>query len=470
MSMDFNLVVMAGGVGSRLWPLSRASFPKQYQVLVDNQQGLTMLQQTFARLSGLSLGNSQVICNQDHRFLAAEQLKHLDYNTDLVLEPVGRNTAPAVIIAALRLQQVGLDEPMLVLSADHTIADVPAFQQALLAAHQLACHGLLVALGIEPHFACTGYGYLKQGHAIGAGFQLAQFVEKPDKETAQAYVGSGEYLWNSGMFIMRPSVLLEEAGKHCSDLLAQCRVALSASTKDFDFERLPTAEFSACQDISLDYAIMEHTAKAAAVPVSCGWSDVGDLNALWQLNEKDGLGNVCQGDTITHDSSNCFIKSTNRLVAALGVEGLVIIETKDAVLVAPKDKAQQVKELVAQIKGREELIHHREVYRPWGSYDSVGAGSNYQVKRISVNPGARLSLQKHKYRAEHWVVVEGVANVHVDGADHVLHANDSIYIPKGAVHCLANNTDLPLYLVEVQSGSYLGEDDIERLADVYGRA
>ena len=475
MDKCFNPVVMAGGVGSRLWPLSRASFPKQYQVLVDNPEGLTMLQQTFARLGDLNLGTSQVICNQDHRFLAAEQIKALNIKSDLVLEPAGRNTAPAVIIAALRLINSGNDEPMLVLSADHAIADEAAFRAALLMAHELALDHQLVTLGIKATYACTGYGYIRCGEAValsltkGTGYSVDQFVEKPSVQVAEQYLASQEYLWNSGMFVMRPSVLIAEAQQHCAALLHCCEAAVAGSVKDLDFIRLPEQQFGACEDISLDYAIMEHTQRAVVVPIDCGWSDVGDLNALWQTNAQDVQGNVCQGDTIIHESSNCLVKSTSRLVAALGVEGLAIVETKDAVLVAPLEQAQQVKELVSKLTDREELANQREVYRPWGSYDSVDSGPNYQVKRISVNPGARLSLQRHQYRAEHWVVVEGVAKVHVDGVDHVLHANDSIYIPKGAVHCLANETDLPLHLVEVQSGSYLGEDDIERLDDVYGR-
>jgi len=485
MDKCFNPVVMAGGVGSRLWPLSRASFPKQYQQLVDNEHGYTMLQQTFSRLSGLGLGHSQLICNQDHRFLAAEQCRAANIDAEIVLEPMGRNTAPAVILAALRLIEAGADEPMLVLSADHAIADEVGFRNALVNAHQLAVLGHLVTLGIEPSFACTGYGYIRYGANVGsgsgsgagagvdgsaAGFEVNEFVEKPDEGTAQSYIKQGNYLWNSGMFIVRPSVLIEEAALYCAELLHHCRLTVKSVTKDLDFIRLSEQEFSQCEDVSLDYAIMEHTQKTVVVPVNCGWSDVGDLQALWKTNKRDDEGNVLQGDVISLNSQNCLVKADSRLVAILGVEGLAVIETKDAVLVAPLDQAQQVKDLVAQLRGRDELTHQREVFRPWGSYDSVDSGPNYQVKRITVNPGARLSLQRHKHRAEHWVVVEGLANVHVDGIDYLLNANDSVYIPKGAVHCLANKTDAPLHLVEVQSGSYLGEDDIERLDDVYGRS
>jgi mannose-1-phosphate guanylyltransferase len=465
----FAPVIMSGGVGSRLWPLSRASYPKQYQVLVDNASEHTMLQQTFERLQGLDHVNSQLICNQDHRFLAAEQLRNLGQNADILLEPMGRNTAPAVIVAALRLQQMECDEPMLVLSADHGIADVSAFHGALRSAHELAMQGFIVTLGITPSFACTGYGYIHCGSPVLRGFGVEEFVEKPNDTVVQGYLDAGDYLWNSGMFIVKPSVLLAEALTLCPALLEQCQSALNGSIKDLDFIRLSVAEFKACESISIDYAIMEKTQKAVVVPVACGWSDVGDLQSLWQVNDQDKLGNLNKGDVVAMDSHNCLLKADSRLLAVLGIQDLAIIETKDAVLVAKLDQAQQVKELVATLAGREELAHQREVFRPWGSYDSVDSGSNYQVKRISVNPGARLSLQRHQFRAEHWVVVKGQAQVHVDGQDHLLNANDSIYIPRGAVHCLANESNEALHLVEVQSGSYLGEDDIERLEDVYGR-
>jgi mannose-1-phosphate guanylyltransferase/mannose-6-phosphate isomerase len=488
MKMDIiiNPVVMAGGVGSRLWPLSRAAFPKQYQVLVENDASLTMLQQTFARLGGLSLGISQLICNQRQRFLAAEQVRRLGdeisacagmtpAGLDIVLEPCGRNTAPAVIIAALRLLQQGMDHPMLVLSADHAIADEERFRATIVKASALANKGYVVTLGIQPSFACTGYGYIECGGVVGVGSEqglvVNNFIEKPDETTAADYLASNNYLWNSGMFMMRPSVVIEEAEAYCPVLLAQCRATVASATLDLDFVRLPEAQFAQCDNISIDYAIMEHTQKAVVVPMDCGWSDVGDLNALYETNTRDYQGNVCQGDTLVNQSHNCFVKSTSRLIAAQGVEGLAIVETKDAVLVVPLAQAQDIKQLVTQLKlqQRDELLYQREVHRPWGSYDSVDSGANYQVKRISVNPKARLSLQRHQFRAEHWVVVQGQAKVHVDGQDQLLNANDSIYIPKGAVHCLANETDEVLHLVEVQSGSYLGEDDIERLDDIYGR-
>ncbi len=433
--------------------------------------GLSMLQQTLVRLKGLQIGHGQVICNQDHRFLAAGQVQALGlaYATDVVLEPVGRNTAPAALVAALRLQALDNDEPMLLLAADPAIADVAAFQGALQKAHVLACGGYVVTLGIKPTFACTGYGYIHCGTELPAGYAVDTFVEKPNQALASEYVNSGEYLWNSGMFIAKPSTLITEARQYCSALLQQCQAVVQQSYEDLDFVRLPENEFGLCEDISVDYVIMEHTVKAVVVPMSCGWSDVGDLLALKEANQTDSNGNVVSGDVENLATTNCIIQAESKLVATLGVNDLAIIETKGAVLVADLSQLQKIKKLVAQLKQREELDHHCEVFRPWGSYDSVDHGPNYQVKKISVNPGAKLSLQRHQHRAEHWVVVQGTATVHLNGAAHVLHANDSIYISKTAVHSLTNNTNEPLYLIEVQSGSYLGEDDIERLEDVYGR-
>jgi mannose-1-phosphate guanylyltransferase/mannose-6-phosphate isomerase len=469
MSKLFNPVVMAGGVGSRLWPLSRESYPKQFQQLFANANGYSMLQQTFARLSDLELGHSQIICNHNHRFLAAEQCRAANIEADIVLEPAGRNTAPAAILAALRLLSMGKDEPMLVLAADHNITDEVSFHGALVTAHELAGLDKIVTLGIQPSFASTGYGYIKCGDTIGGGFGVTEFVEKPDEVTATNYLKKASYLWNSGMFIVRPSVLVDEAASHCAEILEHCLLACESTTNDLDFIRLSEKEFMKCKNISLDYAIMEHTSKSVVVPVDCGWSDVGDLQALWKINKHDNNGNALQGDVISKNSQNCFVKASNRLVAVSDIEGLAVIETKDAVFVGRLDQPQSIKGIVSLLQGREELIHLREVHRPWGSYDSVDSGSNYQVKRITVKAGGRLSVQRHKYRAEHWVVVEGQASVNVDGIHHLLDANESIYIPKGSVHSLANDTDLALHLIEVQSGSYLGEDDIERLEDIYGR-
>ncbi len=469
----FNPVIMAGGVGSRLWPLSRASMPKQFQALLGNEAGHSMLQQTSLRLVNLDLASGQIICNQDHRFLAAEQMRAIEVQVgefDVVLEPCGRNTAPAVLVAALRLLAKGDDHPMLLLAADHAIANEAAFTEALLKAHALACSGMVVTLGITPTFACTGYGYIRQGTELSQGYLVADFVEKPNLAVANKYLSSGDYLWNSGMFIAKPSVLVEEARQFCPGLLVQCEKVVDNSFSDLDFVRLPEAEFNLCQDISIDYAIMEHTKKAAVVPMDCGWSDVGDLAALKEANRADANGNVFLGDVEAINTQNCLVQADNKLVATLGVTNLAIVETKDALLVADLSHSQHVKDIVGRLKDREEIEHHREVFRPWGCYDSIDIGNNYQVKRITVKPGAKLSLQRHKQRAEHWVVVAGIATVHLDGAEYVLEANSSIYIPKTSVHSLANNTDTMLHLIEVQSGSYLGEDDIERLEDLYGRS
>jgi mannose-1-phosphate guanylyltransferase len=468
----FNPVIMAGGVGSRLWPLSRASMPKQFQQLLQNPNGYSMLQQTATRLQELSLGQWQVICNQDHRFLAAEQLRVIENAigpSDIVLEPCGRNTAPAVLVAALRLLDQQNDEPMVLLAADHAILQEDSFIEALQKAHTIASNGMIVTLGITPTFACSGYGYIRQGAALSQGHVVAEFVEKPVLAVANKYIASGDYLWNSGMFIARPSVVVSEAEAFCPELLGQCKQVVDASFADLDFIRLPEREFSDCENISIDYAIMEHTQKAAVVPMDCGWSDVGDLGALKQANQADDVGNVFVGDVEAIDTSNCLVHSESKLVATLGVNNLAIVETKDALLVADLSQSQQVKEVVKKLKDRDVLDHHREVFRPWGSYDSIDAGSNYQVKRITVKPGAKLSLQRHQKRAEHWVVVQGTATVHLDGEMHTLEANNSIYIPRQAVHSLMNNTAEFLHLIEVQSGSYLGEDDIERLEDIYGR-
>lgn len=465
---------MAGGIGSRLWPLSRSTYPKQFQSLINSNTGMSMLQQTIARMEGLLMKDAQVICNHDHRFLVAGQLQSMGKggDIDVVLEPVGRNTAPAVLVAALRLLNKDVDNPMLLLAADHAISDVKAFHQALVKANQLACDGFIVTLGITPTFACTGYGYIRQGEKLSHGFVVDSFVEKPSLSIANEYLNSGNYLWNSGMFIAKPSVLVAEAAQYCPKLLEQCKNIVNKSYVDLDFIRLPNAEFAKCQNISIDYAIMERTSIAAVVPIDCGWSDVGDLLSLRDSNAPlaDDQGNVLDGDVEAHLASGCFVKSEDKLVALVGVDNLAVVNTKDAVLVVNLDAAQEVKNIVRRLESRKELDYHREVYRPWGSYDSIDVGSNYQVKRISVSPGGKLSLQRHQYRAEHWVIVEGTATVHLNGEESILQANESIYIPRQAIHSLFNNTDEPLHLIEVQSGSYLGEDDIERLEDLYGRS
>ena len=352
MNKRFNPVVMAGGVGSRLWPLSKPSYPKQYQTLVENKDDYTMLQLTYSRLRKLNLGMSQLICNQDHRFMAAEQCRKANIDTQILLEPIGRNTAPALIIAALRLLEEENDEPMLVLSADHVITDEPKFRATLFNAHELAVLGNIVTLGVSPSFACTGYGYIAYGDKIKNGFYVNKFEEKPDLITAEKYLKQGNYLWNSGMFILRPSVLIDEAKLYHPELLNHCILAVKAIKNDQDFLRLPKQEFSVCQSISIDYAIMEKTKKSVVVPLDCLWSDVGDLRALWEINQKNDKGNVILGETLVIDSHNCLVKANNRLVTVLGVEGLAVIETDDAVLVVPLNKTQQVKDVVESLQKR----------------------------------------------------------------------------------------------------------------------
>lgn len=465
-------VIMAGGTGSRLWPLSRTLNPKQFLPLAAPQQ--SMLQATITRLSGLDMAEPLLICNEQHRFLAAEQLRQLGLEqANIILEPVGRNTAPAIALAALQLISKGHDPLMLVLAADHLIRDVGAFHTSIEAAIPLAEDGKLVTFGILPTQPETGYGYIQQGSALAdQAFTVKRFVEKPDFETAQQYLNSGEYYWNSGMFLFRASRFLTELGLHRSDILAACEKAMKGSEQDLHFTRVDTKAFTACPEDSIDYAVMEKTADAAMVTLDAGWSDIGSWSALWEVSDKDAEGNSLTGDVISHDTYNTLVRAEHRLVSTVGVNDLVIVETKDALLVAHKDKVQDVKKIVEQIKhdGRHEHINHREVYRPWGVYDSIDNGQRYQVKRITVKPGAKLSVQMHHHRAEHWIVVSGTAKVTNGEETYLVTENQSTYIPIGQVHALENPGVIDLELIEVQSGSYLGEDDIVRFEDRYGRA
>ncbi|WP_333798230.1 mannose-1-phosphate guanylyltransferase/mannose-6-phosphate isomerase [Rheinheimera sp.] len=471
----FMPVIMAGGSGTRLWPLSRGNYPKQFLALTGSQ---TMLQQTLLRLQGLAHSAPLLICNEEHRFIAAEQLRQLALSqSTILLEPVGRNTAPAIALAALKATQNGEDPLLLVLAADHVISDTNAFQQAVAQAEQFANSGKLVTFGIVPGHAETGYGYIRRGHATAQAYLVQSFVEKPDLPTAEQYLASGEYYWNSGMFMFRASVYLQQLKQFRSDIYLACQAALTEQTPDLDFIRINKEAFMACPEDSIDYAIMEpltasQSGDVVVVPLDAGWNDVGGFAALWQVADKDQAGNVLQGDILTDHTHNCFIRSEEQLVATVGVRDLVVISTKDAVLVAHKDKAQDVKAIVNQLKAaqRPEATFHREVYRPWGKYDSIDHGSRFQVKRITVKPGAKLSVQMHHHRAEHWIVVSGTAKVTIDGVDKFLTENQSVYIPITAVHALENPGKVPLELIEVQSGSYLGEDDIVRFEDRYGRA
>lgn len=466
-------VVLSGGSGTRLWPLSRELYPKQLLPLVGKG---TMLQETLARLHGVAeVGAPVVVCNESHRFLVAEQLRQVNVAASaIVLEPVGRNTAPAVAVAALAaLTAAGNEDPvLLVLPADHVIRNVPAFQSAVQIGLRAAQSGKLVTFGVVPDKPETGYGYIRRSEGAGPEYPVAQFVEKPDLATAQQYVATGQYYWNSGMFMFRAKMFLEELKQFAPAMHAACLAAFGAARDDLDFTRLPATEFSACPSDSIDYAVMEKTLKAVVVPLDAGWSDVGSWSALHEAIPADEAGNVCVGDVLSSDSHGCYLHSTSRLVAAVGLKDHVVVETKDAVMVAPKGRVQDVKNLVNELKkqGRYETSLHREVFRPWGSYDSIDSGERFQVKRLVVKPGASLSLQLHHHRAEHWVVVSGTAQITCDDKVFLLEENQSTYIPVGAKHRIDNPGKIPLHIIEVQSGSYLGEDDIVRFEDVYGRS
>ncbi|MFW0755445.1 mannose-1-phosphate guanylyltransferase/mannose-6-phosphate isomerase [Pseudomonas sp. H11T01] len=465
-------VIIAGGNGSRLWPLSRQLNPKQFLPLADTE--LSMLQATILRLRGLDAALPRLICNEQHRFLAAEQLRQLDMEqASILLEPVGRNTAPAIALAALQACSEAQDPILLVLAADHLIQDVPAFHASIQAARPLAADGKLVTFGIVPNGPETGYGYIEKGEAVGTGgFAVNRFVEKPDLATARDYLASGNFFWNSGMFMFRASRYLQELERFQPKILAACRAALEGGAQDMHFTRVDHNAFAACPEDSIDYAVMEKTADAVMVPLDAGWSDIGSWSALWDVSPKDAEGNVFKGDVLSQATRNSYVHADSRLVTTVGVEDLVIVETKDAILVAHKDRVQDVKKLVEQIKGdgRHEHINHREVYRPWGMYDSIDNGHRYQVKRITVRPGAKLSVQMHHHRAEHWIVVSGTAQVTNGERTYLVSENESTYIPIGQIHALENPGVIPLELIEVQSGSYLGEDDIVRFEDKYGRA
>ena len=464
-------VIMAGGSGTRLWPLSRQLNPKQFLTLADAEHSL--LQATIKRLEGLDASLPLLICNEQHRFLAAEQLRLLGMDkANILLEPVGRNTAPAITLAAIQACELADDPILLVLAADHLIQDVDAFHVSLQTALPLAAKGKLVTFGIVPTHAETGYGYLEKGDPVGeGGFRVNRFVEKPDLERANQYVDSGDYFWNSGMFMFRASRYLQELEKFSPDILAACREALSKGEKDMHFTRVDHAAFAACPEDSIDYAVMEKTADAVMVSLDAGWSDIGSWSALWDVGVKNADDNVLKGDVICERTQGSYVHAEHRLVATVGVNDLVIVETKDAVLVAHKDQVQDVKKIVEQLKSdkRHEHANNREVYRPWGVYDCIDQGERYQVKRITVKPGAKLSVQMHHHRAEHWIVVSGAAKVTNGDKTYLVTENQSTFIPIGQVHALENPGVIPLELIEVQSGSYLGEDDIVRFEDRYGR-
>lgn len=460
-------VILSGGVGSRLWPLSREHSPKQCLPLTDAQYSL--LQQTAKRTHSMDVSAPIVVCNEDHRFLIAQQLQEIGVmGASILLEPKGRNTAPAIALAALEAQHKQLgDALLLVLPADHVIRDVAAFEKVIQQAAVLAKDNALVTFGVKPTRPETGYGYIRAGD----DFAVAEFVEKPNLETAQAYLNSGDYFWNSGMFLFKAKTYLEELSNHRNDIAQSVKQAFEQRSKDRDFIRIDVEAFSNCPAESIDYAVMELTKKAKVVPYNGDWSDIGAWDALYDYADKDADQNVLLGDVMSEGTTNSLIRSETRLVAAVGVNNLIIVETADAVLVMGKDNAQDVKKIVKRIKdeGREEHMFHTTVHRPWGTYQTVDLGNRHQVKRIMVKPGEKLSVQMHHHRAEHWVVVSGTAKVQNGDKEILLTENESTYIPVGVVHALENPGKIPLELVEVQSGSYLGEDDIVRFSDRYGR-
>ncbi len=491
-------VIMAGGSGTRLWPLSRTAFPKQFLSLGQDQ---TMLQQTVSRLDGFSSAKPIVITNEDHRFLVAEQLRQMGREASILLEPVGRNTAPAIALAAFQaLKSAGLSDyaenpsalpesqsgempVLLILAADHVIKDTGAFQAAASSLLPAVLDGQFGTLGIVPTEPATGYGYIRSGSKVGDLFAVEEFVEKPDEATAKEYLKSGQYYWNSGMFMIRADRYLHELKRFSPEMFTACQAAMQDTADDLDFTRINKEAFMQCPDDSIDYAVMEPLSaqkgdsQVVVAPLDAGWSDVGSWSALWDIADKTEDGNAAlhtgnkTGQAIMKDASDCLVSTSDRLVAMLGVEDLVVVDTKDALLVAHRDKVQDVKKVVAEVKAQGRGLHefHREVYRPWGRYDSIDNGERYQVKRITVKPGAKLSVQMHHHRAEHWIVVSGTAKVTNGDETFLVTENESTYIPIGQVHCLENPGRVELEMIEVQSGSYLGEDDIVRFEDKYGR-
>jgi mannose-1-phosphate guanylyltransferase/mannose-6-phosphate isomerase len=466
-------VILSGGSGTRLWPLSRELYPKQLLPLFGEG---TMLQETARRVAGIAdAGAPIVVCNDSHRFMVAEQMQQLASRpAAIILEPVGRNTAPAVAVAALVALEgcpEGEDPVLLVLPADHVLRDVDAFREAVAAGRAAAEAGRLVTFGVVPDRPETGYGYIRKARGQGPAYPVAEFVEKPDHGTAVRYVQSGEYFWNSGMFMFRARAFLDELGRLAPAMLEACRASVDAASRDLDFTRLPAEVFAACPADSIDYAVMEKTESAMVVPLDAGWSDVGSWSALQDALPRDAAGNVIAGDVVTEGTSGSYLHSTSRLIAAVGLVDHVVVETKDAVLVAPRDRVQDVKALVNTLKvqGRYETSLHREVFRPWGSYDSIDQGDRFQVKRLVVKPGACMSLQLHHHRAEHWIVVSGTARITRGEETFLLGENESTFIPMGTRHRIENPGKVTLHIIEVQSGTYLGEDDIVRFEDRYGR-
>ncbi|WP_205619100.1 mannose-1-phosphate guanylyltransferase/mannose-6-phosphate isomerase [Halomonas halocynthiae] len=469
-------VILSGGSGSRLWPMSRIGYPKQFLSL-HGDDGVTMLQATAKRVQGSTYAAPLLVCNEEHRFIIAEQLRQVNIEPgSIILEPVARNTAPAVAVAALKLSESNSEGLMLVMPSDHVILDEAAFQQAVVSAAKAAKQGALVTFGITPTSPETGYGYIQRGSDWQGGgqgvYHVTRFVEKPDQATAEEYLSTGDYAWNSGIFLFSASSYLEALERFQPEMLTAARAALENTTEDMTFCRLDDAAFAASPSDSIDYAVMEHTDRAAVVPVDMGWSDLGAWSALWEIEGKDQQGNVAKGDVLLHDTRNSFVHAEHAMVAVAGLDDVIVVATDDAVLVADRNNAQDVKQLVERLKseGRAEHYLHTTVHRPWGCYRGIDIGERHQVKRITVKPGERLSLQMHYHRAEHWIVASGTALVTCGDKEFLLRENESTYIPMGETHRLENPGKVPLDIIEVQSGSYLGEDDIVRFEDGYGRA
>lgn len=468
-------VIIAGGVGSRLWPLSRQSRPKQFLALGQNK--FSMLETTLARIASLKYAKPFVVCNESHRFLVAESLRKLGkLQRNIILEPLQKNTAPAITLAALAAldESAGEDPLLLVLSADHFIKDEAAFIEVVNSAMPLALKGYMVTFGVVPNKPETGYGYIKKStpvDGVNYAYHIDTFVEKPNYDKAKEYVDSGDFVWNSGMFLFKASSFIDELTKYQPAILNACKLSMVGACHDLDFIRIRMEDFSLCSELSIDYAVMEHTKKSIVVPLNVGWSDVGSWSSLWEISKKDSCGNVIHGDIISYNSKNNFIFTDANLVTTVGVDDLIIIQTKDALLVSTHKSVQDVKEIVEILKkeGRCEYHSHREIFRPWGKYDSIDSGERYQIKRITVSPGESLSLQIHYHRAEHWIILSGTALITLGKEERILCENQSIYIPQGVEHSLANPGKIPLELVEVRSGAYIEEDDIIRIADKYGR-
>ena len=464
-------VILSGGSGTRLWPLSRKQYPKQYLPLVGDN---TMLQETILRLNGLdNLADPIIICNADHRFLVAEQCQQIDINNPtILLEPVGRNTAPAIAAAALQSLQDSEDKLLLVLSADHVIQDIDAFHQAINIATKQAQEGKLVTFGIVPTDANTVYGYIKSSkERINGSYKVEEFIEKPDLITAKSYLDQGNYLWNSGMFMFQAITLVKELNAYSPDIVVSVNDAVNNAVQDLDFIRLDSQAFKSSPSDSIDYALMEKSDNVVVVPLDAQWNDIGSWSALYDIGIKDGSGNVIKGDVIAQDTTNTYINANHHMVATIGVDNLIVVDTPDATFIAKQDRTQEVKSIIETLQSndRNECGEHRKVYRPWGWYDSIESGKNFQVKMLHVNPGAKLSLQMHHKRAEHWVVVTGTATVINEEDKLTLREGESTYIPVGTTHGLENKTNEQLEIIEVQSGTYLGEDDIVRFEDIYGR-